>query len=289
MGAGAVAVAFRVLGPLSVDGGPVVPLTAALPQRLLAVLLLHANRTVATERLREELWSDRPPRSSAANLSGYLTLVRRAVHPHLESRPCGHRIAVERPQLDLHRFRDGVTAARQAAAEGDLERAAQEFRRANRLWTGSALEGLAVGPVLGPILHALDEEHWAAVEDQFDAAPLLGRHQATLPALAATAAMHPSRERSCAQLMVALYRSGRTCDALQAYARMQRWLADEFDVSPSPGLQRLRHRIWSGDPVLISGGWRSEPAYHGTHDSRDRVVARSPRVGAAGRVVADHE
>lgn len=283
------AIVFSVLGPLRVDGGPPVPLTAALPRRLLALLLLNSDRVVTTGRIREELWSERPPRSSAANLSGYLTQVRRATGPHLESHPAGHRISLARWQLDLHRFRDGVAAARQAAAAHDLELAAREFRRANGLWSGSALEGLAAGPVLGPLVHALDEERWASVEDQFDVALLLGRHRTALPALVANAAAQPWRERSWAQLMVALYRSGRACEALAAYARMQRWLADEFDVAPSSFMRRLRHRVWSGDPVLNSGDWRSQAPQDRADDRRGGVVAGTPRVAAARRVVPDHQ
>src|SRR4051794_23861055 len=135
--------AFRVLGPLRVEGGPSVRLTAGLPRRLLALLLLHANRVVTTERIHEELWSQHAPRSSAANLSGYLTQVRRATGSHLRSDPAGHKIALARWQLDLDRFRDGVALARQAVAAGDYERAAREFQRADALWSGSPLEGLA--------------------------------------------------------------------------------------------------------------------------------------------------
>jgi DNA-binding SARP family transcriptional activator len=173
-----------------------------------------------------------------------------------------------RSQLDLHRFRDGVAEARKALAAHDLERAAREFRQANGLWSGAALEGLTAGPVLGPILHALDEERWAAVEDEVDVALLRGRHQPMLPQLLATTAAHPSRERSWAQLMVALYRSGRACEALQAYARMHRWLAEEFDVAPSPLLRQLRHRI-------RCGSLGSEAADYGAHHGFGQVIPRA--------------
>lgn len=283
------AVSFSILGPLCVDGGPVVRLTADRPRRLLALLLLNAGNVVTSERIRDELWSDHPPRSSAANLSGYLTLVRRATRPHLENHPSGYRISLARWQLDLHRFRDGVAMARQALSAGDLERADAEFRQANGFWSGSALEGLAAGAVLGPLVHALNEEHWAAVEDQFDVTLLLGRHQPALPALIASASAHPSRERSQAQVMVALYRSGRACDALGAYERMHRWLADEFGVAPSPLLRHLRQRIRAGDPALLHGEWRSEAADHRADDGRGGVIARSPRIGTGRRVVPDHQ
>ena len=59
---------FLVLGPLEVRNGErTVRLGAAKQRALLGVLLLHANETVSTARLVDELWGERPrrpPRSS---------------------------------------------------------------------------------------------------------------------------------------------------------------------------------------------------------------------------------
>jgi DNA-binding SARP family transcriptional activator len=48
---------FRVLGPVeAVDDGRVVPVDAPKQRALLAMLLIHANEVVSTDRLLEAVW-----------------------------------------------------------------------------------------------------------------------------------------------------------------------------------------------------------------------------------------
>ena len=61
---------------------------------------------------------------------------------------------------------------------------------------------------------------------------------------------HPLRERLRAQQMLALYRSGRQADALEAYAEARRTLVDDLGIEPSEGLQRLQQGILRHDPAL---------------------------------------
>ena len=57
---------FRILGSLQVlDEGHVVSLGGSKQRALLAVLLLHANETLSTDRLIEELWGEHPPATAA--------------------------------------------------------------------------------------------------------------------------------------------------------------------------------------------------------------------------------
>ena len=50
--------------------------------------------------------------------------------------------------------------------------------------------------------------------------------------------------------MLALYRSDRQADALRAYGRLRRRLAEELGLDPSAKLQRLEQQIICGDPAL---------------------------------------
>ena len=50
--------------------------------------------------------------------------------------------------------------------------------------------------------------------------------------------------------MLALYRLGRQADALHAFRRLRRVLADELGVEPMPHLRRLAERILHQDPDL---------------------------------------
>ena len=68
------AVQFLVLGSLEVRaGGRLVTLGGAKPRLVLAVLLVHANTLVSSDRLIDVLWGDAPPDSA-------LTTVQKHVH-----------------------------------------------------------------------------------------------------------------------------------------------------------------------------------------------------------------
>jgi serine/threonine-protein kinase len=59
--------------------------------------------------------------------------------------------------------------------------------------------------------------------------------------------------------MLALYRSGRQADALEAYARARETLAEQLGIDPSRRLQRLHEQILAQDPSL-SAASRPMPA-----------------------------
>ena len=63
---------------------------------------------------------------------------------------------------------------------------------------------------------------------------------------------HPLRERPRAQLMLALYRSGRQAEALRVYADARRALVDELGLEPGPELQQLEQSILRQDPSLAA-------------------------------------
>ena len=63
---------------------------------------------------------------------------------------------------------------------------------------------------------------------------------------------HPLRERFRAQLMLALYRSGRQAEALEVFQAGRRALVDELGIEPSPILQELERQILNQDPALAA-------------------------------------
>src|SRR3954468_24675579 len=100
------AVEFRVLGPLEAleDGRPI-PLPAAKPRALLAVLLLNANRVVSISRLLDELWGEKPPETATKALQGYVSQLRKAVgSDRVVTQAPGYSLRVEPDELDLDRF-----------------------------------------------------------------------------------------------------------------------------------------------------------------------------------------
>src|SRR5439155_6771651 len=69
-------------------------------------------------------------------------------------------------------------------------------------------------------------------------------------------AEHPLRERLREQLMLALYRSGRQAEALEAYQEARRVLVDELGIGPGRTLRELEQEILQQDPSLdiVSAG-----------------------------------
>src|SRR5205085_5262772 len=81
------------------------------------------------------------------------------------------------------------------------------------------------------------------VEDLADAELALGRAALALARLEPHVDANPLRERAWGQRMVALYRRGRQADALRAYQRVRRLLAEELGLESTPALRQLEQQI----------------------------------------------
>ncbi len=101
-----------------------------------------------------------------------------------------------------------------------------------------------------PEIRRLEELRLEAIEARVDADLELGRHGALIGTLEGLAAEHPTRERTAAQLMIALYRCGRQAEALDAYRRTRTHLCDELGLEPGPALQALQAEILGQSPAL---------------------------------------
>ncbi len=60
----------RTLGPLEVEDelGRAVELGSPKQQALLALLVIHANHVLSTDRIIDELWGEQPPSDGARNV-----------------------------------------------------------------------------------------------------------------------------------------------------------------------------------------------------------------------------
>ena len=102
---------FRLLGPLEVSNeGRLVELRAK-ERTLLAVLLLHANEAVSSDRLIDELWGEQPPATASKVLATYVWQLRKTLGPIIETRSPGYVIAVSPEELDAARFEAVVARA----------------------------------------------------------------------------------------------------------------------------------------------------------------------------------
>jgi DNA-binding SARP family transcriptional activator len=239
---------FRLLGPLEVvDDDRAVALGGGRQRALLAVLLLHANEVVSTDRLIDELWGQRPPPTAGKIVQVYVSRLRKELgHDRLVTRSPGYLLRVDRSELDLARFERLVGEAGRA----DPPSAAAKLRLALALWRGPPLADLAYEPFAQAEIMRLEELRWAARERRIDADLAAGSHSELIGELEALIAEHPLRERLRSQLMLALYRAGRQAEALDAYRHARRELGEQLGLEPSEDLRRLEQAILRQDPAL---------------------------------------
>ena len=126
--------------------------------------------------------------------------------------------------------------------------AAAVLREALAVWRGPALADFAYEPFAQSEIARLEEARLAALEERIDADLASGEHARLVGELEALVREHPLRERLRGQLMLALYRSGRQADALEAYRDARGGLLDELGLEPGRALQELERAILAHDP-----------------------------------------
>ena len=245
---------FRILGPLeALDGGRPVALGGARQRALLALLLLHANEAVGSDRLIEELWGEPRPAGAAKTLQVSISRLRKALAEDLVvTRGHGYELRLDPERLDAHRFAAGLAEGRSELAAGRPERAAVALEAALALWRGPPLDDLAYEPWAQREIANLQDQRVAAYEQLVEARLALGRHAEVLGELETLIAAYPYREGLRRQLMLALYRCDRQADALQAYQDARRTLVEELGIEPGERLRELEAAILAQAPALAA-------------------------------------
>ncbi len=289
---------FRILGPLEVlDHGRLLPLGGAKQRALLAILLINANEVVPTDRLIELLWRDGSPSTANNVLQVYISHLRKLLEPRhsrinlyqvLVSQPPGYLLHVESGQLDLNRFERLVEGGRLAMARKDPVAAAGSLRSALALWRGPALADVSREPFAVAEVARLTEMRLQALEERIDADLALGHHADTVGELQALVLERPMRERLCAQLMLALYRSGRQAEASDLYQRTRQAMVAELGMEPGPTLQQLLKQIVNQDRALdiASPPLRGESGRSNLPIQLTRLVGREREVDEVKKLLA---
>jgi basic membrane lipoprotein Med (substrate-binding protein (PBP1-ABC) superfamily)/DNA-binding SARP family transcriptional activator len=251
---------FRALGSFEVfrDGDPI-DLGPHKQRSLLALLLINANRVVSTGRITEALWG--PDASDKQNaLWVYISRLRTVLEPErsgrgessvLVTKDPGYMLTVDPEEVDLLRFERSLDSAR-ALLEPDTERALAHLSEAVDSWRGDALADFTYEAFARAEIDRLDELRLEALELMFDARLRLGHAAELTSGLERLARENPFRERPVAQLMTALYRAGRQAEALRAFERYRRTLAEELGIEPSPELRRLEEQVLLHDEKLVA-------------------------------------
>jgi len=277
---------FRILGPLEIgDGDRPLRLAGARQRALLALLLLHPNEVVSSDRLIDELWGEESPEKAANALQARVSQLRKALGPVggeiLLTRSPGYLLRVEPGELDVEHFELLVGEGRRALVQGDAAGAAETLRAALALWRGPALPDFAYEPFAQGEIARLEEARLVALEERLEADLALGRHGELVGELEALVTAHPLRERLRGQLMLALYRSGRQAEALEAYQETRRVLVEELGIEPSPPLRELHTAILNQEPALASA---PPPPAVGLPAPRAREPSLSPAAEALAPV-----
>lgn len=263
-------VRYTILGVTQAedDQGTAVPVGGPRLRALLTALALRPGRLVPADVLIDEVWGDAPPQDAPAALQALIGRLRRALGKDaVRSASGGYGLAAQRDDIDLFVFerlvRDGVAAL----DGGDAPAAARVLDAALALWRGPALTDLpdrtAAARPEALLLQARRARAAAALR--------LGRAQEAIPELVELTAAHPYDEPLHCLLIRALRDTGRGADALAAYERARRALADGLGTDPGPELRALHAELLSPSGQHASPAAPASPAH-----------APAPASGSAG-------
>ena len=244
---------FRILGRLEVeDNGRAVNLGGARQRALLAILLLHRGHVVSVDRLIDDLYGARPPATAGKSLQAHISRLRKALGSDkcLHTKAGGYVLELVESEVDADRFDRLLEEGRNALSRGDAESAAQSLEDALALWRGSPFADIAYQDFAQSEVARLEELRLVAVEELVEAGLVLGQHAELVGELEGLVQEYPLREQLCCQLMLALYRSGRQAEALNAYQDARRTLVDELGIEPGRSLRELHQAILQQDAAL---------------------------------------
>jgi DNA-binding SARP family transcriptional activator len=273
---------FRLLGPVELwHDDRLVELGHARQRCVLAVLLVEAGKVVPAATLLDRVWGYEPPDGGLSVLYAYVTRLRKAlatVGVALIHRCGGYLLDIDVETVDLHRFQLLLGAA-DAADDRDLLDAALA------LWRGTPFAGLT-SPWLAGIREGLRDQRLSALLDRNEASLRAGQADDLVTSLRELVADYPTDERPVGQLMLALYRSGRSAEALEQYHFARRRLASRCGSEPGPYLRDLHHRMLRDDPSLIPV---RTVTFHSGQITLEHTIGRYRQALAIAREIGDRQ
>ncbi|MGH3507236.1 MAG: BTAD domain-containing putative transcriptional regulator, partial [Nocardioidaceae bacterium] len=229
---------FGILGPLEVlHDGARLHMGGVRRRAVLARLLVDPGRTVTTERIIDDVWLDEPPSTARKSVQKYVSELRSTLpEPVLQTTGAGYVLDIDADTLDAWRFERLV-----------IER---DYSMALALWRGDVLADLGGLAFVDAERVRLGELRLVAWQGHLESELAAGRHEQVVAELTELLAAHPMRERLVQLQMLALYRSGRQSEALDAFHRHRQLLSEEMGVDPSKELRDLQVTILRQDPGL---------------------------------------
>ncbi|MFE7761683.1 BTAD domain-containing putative transcriptional regulator [Streptomyces sp. NPDC057438] len=244
---------FEVLGPLRVRRGGA-DLDLGFPQQraLLALLVVRAGRPVPAGEIVDVLWPERAPASARNVVRRYAGALRRLLEPGLPPRAPGRRLLraaggylleAAEDEVDLLRFRALTKRGKRAAATGRSEVASRHFLDALGEWRGPVGMGIPAAVREHAVFVEVERELAGTARMAADAALLSGHGEQVLPRLRQALERDPLDESLQAALVMSLAASGLQAEALAAYERVRRLLAEELGVAPGAELVAAHGRV----------------------------------------------
>jgi DNA-binding SARP family transcriptional activator len=248
---------IRVLGPLSVRVDDAeMELGSTKQRRVLALLLMRANRAIAVNELIDTVWSENPPRTARKNLQVYVCGLRKILSDQIRYGANGYVFESGSSELDLIRFDELTAAGRRAARNGNAAASGDLLGSAVRLWRGKPAAGLWEPDQTPADAARLWDRFLAAYEDWIDSIISVGLHVEALENLDSMEESIAFRERLVISRMRALSLCGRTLEALSFYEAKRQYLAREYGIDPSPVLQAMYLSLLSpeshGAPIMFA-------------------------------------
>jgi DNA-binding SARP family transcriptional activator len=244
---------INLLGTLEVlEEGRALPLTAAKPRQVLAMLAVNVDAMVSAEQLIDELWPDGPPTSAKTTVQTYVYQLRKLLDRSLDSargnevlitRPAGYVLAVPREGVDIVRFQQVREQGKAALQRGDASRAADLLRESLGLWRGPVLADVLRGPRLEGHTVYLEEQRMETLALRIEADLKAKRHWEIIGELRMLVSTHRLHEWIYVRLMQALHHSGRRGEALDVYRQLCRMLDDDLGLEPPPDAKQLQYQI----------------------------------------------
>ncbi|MFD0558687.1 DNA-binding SARP family transcriptional activator [Stackebrandtia endophytica] len=237
-----------ILGPTEVrrHGRPV-RFPGRLATKLVILLAAEAGTVVPLSLLETSLWDD-PPDTARRQVQNTVSILRQAVGGEtVETVGDGYRLHADR--VDALEFGDAVQRARRTT---DPHQAIERLTEALGRWRGRALADQS-GRAFIALANRLEESRLTATELLAEREIEVERPQPAADRLHRILHAQPHRQKTAGLLMLALYRDGRTPEALQVYESLRTRLADDLGLDPDPQL-RDRHA------AILRGGQSRPPA-----------------------------
>jgi DNA-binding SARP family transcriptional activator len=265
-------VRLTILGPLrlwrddaEIDVGP------RQQMYLLAILAARVGRPTSVTELVDLIWGEHAPPSALNVIHKYVGALRRLLQPALPPRNSGsyllrkgnsYLFTASAHMLDLVDFREHVTAASAAAAEGRITAALDLYADALRLWTGPAADGLEPGPNAIPVFSGLTNEYLEACTAAAQLAESVQQPERMVAALQLAATMAPLHEPVQAALVTALGSAGRQAEALSVFRAVRGRLVEDLGLDPGQALLAAHQHVL-GQPSTRGPAPKTGPALVG--------------------------